>query len=182
MKNAIIIHGTGGSPTGNWFQWLKKELQFKGYKVWVPKLPNPGKPRVSKNVAYILNNKKWKFNSDSVLIGHSSGPLTILGILSELPDDIVVKKCILVAPFTKSDWEPNSELFDYNFDFAKIKSRSKKFIVIHSDTDPYTPLDQPTKLARRLGAELIIKNGEGHFNLEKGPQYKKFPFLLTLID
>lgn len=182
MKNAIILHGTLGSPKGNWFQWLKEELKNKGYKVWVPKLPTPGKPKISRNVKYVLSNKRWKFSSDSVLIGHSSAPLTILGILNELPDDIIVNKCIFVAPFTKSDWEPNSELFDYNFDFAKIRSKAKQFIVIHSDTDPYTPLDQPTNLAKKLGARLIIKNNEGHFNLEKGPQYKKFPFLLTLID
>lgn len=182
MKNAIVLHGTLGSPRGNWFQWVKKELERKGYKVWVPKLPNPEKPSVTKNVSYILNNKKWKFNSDSILIGHSSGPLTILGILNELPENVVVEKCILVAPFTKSDWEPNSKLFDYNFDFAKIKTKAQRFVVIHSDTDPYTPIDQPTELAKKLDAKLIIKKNEGHFNLERGPQYKEFPYLLTLID
>jgi len=182
MKNVLIVHGTQGSPNGNWFQWLKKQLQNRRYKVWVPKLPTPGKPRISRNVKYILANKKWKFDSESVLIGHSSGPVTILGLLNELPENIIVEKCILVAPFTKSDWEPNSELFDYDFDFENIKKKSRKFIIIHSDTDPYTPLDQPKELARKLGAELIIKKGEGHFNLEKGPQYKKFPLLLDLID
>lgn len=70
MKNALIVHGTMGSPNGNWFQWLKKELQNDGYRVWVPRLPNPDKPQVSRNVDYILANKRWHFNSDSVLIGH----------------------------------------------------------------------------------------------------------------
>ena len=182
MKNAIILHGTLGSPKGNWFQWLKSELQTKGYKVWVPKLPTPAKPRISRNVKYILYNKNWKLNPESILIGHSSGPATILGLLNKLPDGVFVNKCIFVAPFTKSSWEPNSELFDYKFDYKKIKSKAKKFIIIHSDTDPYTPLNQPTDLARKLGAKLIIKKGEGHFNLEKGPQYRKFPFLLTLVD
>jgi len=182
MKNVLIVHGTQGSPKGNWFQWLKKQLQDRGYKVWAPRLPVPGRPKISRNVKYIFGNKRWKFNSESVLIGHSSGPVTILGLLNELPENIIVKKCILVAPFTKSDWEPNSELFDYDFDFENIKRKSRKFIIIHSDTDPYTPLDQPKELARKLGAELIIKKGEGHFNLEEGPQYKKFPLLLDLID
>jgi predicted alpha/beta hydrolase family esterase len=182
MKNVLILHGTLGSPKGNWFQWLKKELQNKGYKVWVPKLPTPYKPRVSRNVKYILDNRKWKFNPESILVGHSSGPVTILGLLNELPDNVMVRKCVLIAPFTKSDWEPNSELFDYDFNFEKIKKKSKEFIILHSDTDPYTPLDQPRELAKKLNAKLIVKKGEGHFNLEKGPQYKKFPFLLNLID
>jgi hypothetical protein len=182
MKNALILHGTQGNPRGNWFQWLKKQLQKKGYKVWVPKLPTPGKPRVSRNVKYILANKKWKFNSDSVLVGHSSGPAIILGLLNELPENVVVDKCILVASFTKSDWEPNSELFDYSFDYKNIKTKAKHFIILHSDTDPYTSLDQPRELAGELDAELIIKKGEGHFNLEKGLQYKEFPLLLNLVD
>lgn len=111
----------------------------------------------------------------------SSGPATILGLLQKLPDDIKVAECVLVAPFTKSDWEPNSELFDVGYDFSKIRKKSNKFIILHSDTDPYTPLDQPKDLAKKLDARLIIKNGEGHFNLEKGPQYEKFPYLLSLI-
>ena len=150
--------------------------------MWVPKLPTPYKPRVSRNVKYILDNRKWKFNPESILVGHSSGPVTILGLLNELPDNVMVRKCVLIAPFTKSDWEPNSELFDYDFNFEKIKKKSKEFIILHSDTDPYTPLDQPRELAKKLNAKLIVKKGEGHFNLEKGPQYKKFPFLLNLID
>lgn len=182
MKNILILHGTQGSPRGNWFQWLRRELQKRKYKVWVPKLPNPGKPRISKNVKYVSANKRWNFNAQSILVGHSSAPLTILGILNELPEGTVVDKCILVAPLTKSDWEPNSELFDYDFDFKKIRTKAKHFIIIHSDTDPYTPLDQPKDLAKKLGAKLIIKKNEGHFNLEKGPQYKKFPFLLDLIN
>jgi predicted alpha/beta hydrolase family esterase len=181
MKNALILHGTFGSPRGNWFQWLKRTLQDKGYKVWVPKLPMSNKPKVSRNIKYILANKYWKFNKDSILIGHSSGPATILGLLNELPKGVVVDKCIFVAPFMKSDWEPNSALFDYHFDFDEIKKRAKHFIIIHSDNDPYTKLDQPEDLAKKLDAKLIIKKGEGHFNLEKSFRYRKFPFILTQI-
>lgn len=181
MKNALIVHGTLGSPRGNWFQWLKKQLQNREYKVWVPKLPVSDKPRISRNVKYILGNRKWKFNSKSILIGHSSGPLTILGVLQKIPENIIVDKCILVASFIQSDWEPNKELFDFDFDYQVIKKKAKNFIILHSDNDPYTPSDQPRELAKKLNAKIIIKKGQGHFNLEKGPEYKKFPFILKII-
>jgi hypothetical protein len=182
MKNAIIFHGTLGSPKGNWFQWLKNKLMKKGWKVWVPKLPVPNKPRITRSAKYVLRHMSWQLNSESVLIGHSSGPAVILGILSMLPNDIVVKKCIFVGAFTKSDWEPNSEFFDCKFDFPKIKKKAKEFILIHADNDPYTPLKQAENLSRELGGELIVKHGQGHFNLEARKQYKQFPFILELLE
>jgi len=36
-------------------------------------------------------------------------------------------------------------------------------------------------LKEKLDAELIVKKGQGHFNLEVGPQYKQFPELLEKI-
>src|SRR3990167_11209764 len=100
MKNALILHGTMGSPDGNWFRWLESELVKKGYKVWVPKLQKSEKPRVSENVDYIFK-RKWKFDRDSVLVGHSSSPATIWAILQELPDDVIVSMCIFVSAFIK---------------------------------------------------------------------------------
>lgn len=41
MGEVLIFHGTGGSPKGNWFPWLKKELEEKDYQVFVPQLPHP---------------------------------------------------------------------------------------------------------------------------------------------
>lgn len=168
MNNALILHGTKNNSKGNWFPWLKQELEKRNWKVWTPNLPVTNKPRVSRNAKYIFKNKKWNFDKDSVLISHSSGPATIWGILQQLRKGIIVRKCIFVSAFIESDWE-------------KIKTKSSEFIFVHSDNDPYIPLAQAEELSKRLGAKLIVRKGQGHFNLEKGSQYKKFPLILRLI-
>ena len=33
----------------------------------------------------------------------------------------------------------------------------------------------------QVNGKLIVKKGQGHFNLEKGPEYKQFPFLLEVL-
>ena len=185
MKNALILHGTNATSKDNWFLWLKDQLEDKGYNVWLPDLPDSSLPSLKAYNEFIFSNKDWRFNSESIIIGHSSGAIAILAILNELPEDIVLDKCILVSYFEKDspggEWEPNRELFDYNFDFEKIKKHSKKFIIIHSDNDPYAPLEDAREVARKLGGEFIVKKDQGHFNLEKSPEYKKFPFLLNLL-
>lgn len=65
-----------------------------------------------------------------------------MGILQELPDTIVVDKAILIAGFKDDlDFDPVTKMFQYQFDWGKIKKHAKKFIFIHSDDDPYVNLN-----------------------------------------
>lgn len=180
MKNTLILHGTGNNHTGNWFPWLQKELEKKGYKVWTPDLPNSNKPNINKYNQYIFS--QWKFDKDSIIVGHSSGAVAILGILANLQSKIVINKAILVAGFTDNlGMKEFDGLFLSAFDWGKIKNKARKFVIFHSDNDPYIPLSYGKKLSDFLNAKLILMREQGHFNLEKGPEYKKFPVLLKQI-
>lgn len=183
MKNALILHGTDGYPTENWFDWLRIELEKESYKVWVPQLPDCNKPNIDKYNKFILSNKNWNFNNESIIVGHSSGAVAILGLLEALPDDIKVDTCYLVGSFRNNlDWDALDELFLRPFDFEKIKTKAKKFVFIHSDNDPYCPLDHAKYLSEQVDGELIIKEGQKHFSVGTvGEQYRQFPFLLDLI-
>ena len=180
MKNALILHGTSGNSKENWFSWLDAELKKNGYHVWTPDLPHADKPNVQRYNKYIF--PKWKFDKESILIGHSSGAVAILGILQDLPSNVVIDKAYLVAGFTDDlGWDPLKELFLEPFNWKKIKTQARKFILYHSDDDPYVVLKYGEELRDRLNGELIVMSGQGHFNLEKGPQYKQFPELLEKI-
>ncbi|MCL5438657.1 MAG: alpha/beta hydrolase [Patescibacteria group bacterium] len=165
MKNALILHGTNSNSSANWFPWLKKELEKLRYKVWVPNLPFSEKPNIQRYNNFIFSNKDWEFDNDSVIIGHSSGAVEILGLLEALPNTTTVDKCILVGSFMNNlGWDSLKELFLKPFDFKQIKKHAKEFVFIHSDNDPYCPLEHAKYLSKQLGGKLIVKKGQGHFS------------------
>lgn len=168
MKNALLLHGTDGTPQGIWFPWLKNELEKKGFRIWAPQLPHAEKPNIERYNKYIFANKDWKFNEESLLIGHSSGAVEILGLLQQLSSEVVVDKCILIGSF-KNDlgWDSLKELFQKPFNFEKIKKHAREFTFFHSDNDPYCPLEGAEYLAKQVNGKLIIKKGQGHFSGEK---------------
>ena len=183
MKNAIILHGTDGSPTENWFDWLKTKLEKVNWKVWVPQLPDCNKPNIFKYNDFLLSNNDWEFNEESVLIGHSSGAVEIISLLQHLPKDKKVDVCYLVGAFKNNlDRDALDGLFLEPFDFDLIKTKANKFVFIHSDNDPYYPLAHAQYLSAKLNGELIIKPGQFHFSIgTAGEKYKEFPFLLEKI-
>lgn len=183
MKSALILHGTGDNSEANWFPWLKKQLEERGHTVWLPDLPHAEKPNIQRYNEFLLKNKDFQFE-DAILIGHSSGAVAILGLLQDLPEDVVVDTCYLVGSFRNDlGWDALTELFLTPFDFAKIKKHAKKFVFIHSDDDPHCPLDHAKYLAEQVGGELHIFPGEKHFSISTGGEkFRELPQLLAFID
>lgn len=184
MKNALILHGAGNNSSGNWFPWLKQELEKKGYKTRVPDLPNSDLPIQTDWLKAVAD---YDFNEESVLIGHSSGATLILRILENLPESSKIKKAILVAgPIDKGSiekfWQYKQDLCKASFNWKKIKASAKDFILFYSDNDPYDcGIRHGKVIQNKVGGKLIFKKGEGHFNLEVGEKYKHFPELLEYI-
>ncbi|MFH1389025.1 MAG: alpha/beta fold hydrolase [Patescibacteria group bacterium] len=187
MKNAIILHGAGNNSQGNWFPWLGSELEKRGYKVWIPDLPNSDEPNLNDWLDTIFSNKDWQFDEDSIIIGHSAGATLVLRILERLPEREQIKKAILVAGVVELGTRP--DIFKYKrglvekpFNWKKIKQSAQGFYFVASDNDPYQcGVVQSEIMHNYLGGNLIIKKGQGHFNLEKSLEYKQFPFLLELL-
>ena len=72
MMNYIILHGSFGSKDGNWFPWLKKQLENKNYKVDVSQMPvgvgNQNYDNWSKEMS------KLEVNENTIIIAYSIAP------------------------------------------------------------------------------------------------------------
>jgi predicted alpha/beta hydrolase family esterase len=183
MKTAIILHGTLGDSKGNWFQWLKAHLEQKGVKVWAPDLPNPESPSLNEWSEFVITNCPFGINQDTALIGHSAGAVAVLTVAQKL--DKKIERVVSVSVFKDNDflkWEPNNRLFDAGFNFKKMKENCANFLFVHSDDDPYCPLEHAEYLAQNTGGKLEVIPGQGHFNLEKSSSYKEFPKLLEYLQ
>lgn len=183
MTNFLILHGTDGSPDSNWFMWLKGILIGRGHKVWLPQLPDSERPNATTYNEFLLANTDFEFNNETVIVGHSSGAVEVLHILQHLPADVQIKAAVLVSAFKDNlDWDALDGLFSETLDFELIKEHCQRFVFIHSDNDPYCPLEHAEYLAKHTKGELKVITGQGHFNTEQGPQYKQFPELLDVIE
>ncbi len=96
-----------------------------------------------------------------------------------------IKLSILVAGYSQPLLGNKGNTYnikDY-YNWEKIKSTCKEFIFINGVNDPWGANDiQGRFMFDNLGGKLIINN-EGHMGSDFYNQpYKKFPFLLKLID
>lgn len=180
--NIIILHGTNGSPDGNWFPWLKEQCSAKGHKTHVPQFPTPDNQSIESWTS-AFRKQAPALDENTILVGHSLGATMMLHVLEALKESI--SKSIFVAPvmdeidLPEYDQLNKSFIKTPNFDWLTISNNAGKVTIFHGDNDPYVPKEQPEFLQDQIGGELkIIKNG-GHLNTESG--YTDFQELANII-
>lgn len=187
MSRIFIIHGWGGSPTSDWFPWAKHQLKGRGHQVFVPEMPDTEHPQIKPWVT-TLSDLVGKPGKSDILIGHSVGCQTILRYLESLPDQSQVAQVILVAPWvtlqdleSEEGWAIIDEWLKSPMDFTKINEKSKQFITIYSDTDPWVVYpDNKKYFDKHLKPDKsIVEHNAGHLHEDAG--YTAFPLLLKLL-
>lgn len=176
MDNYIIIHGSFGSKDGNWFPWLKNELENKNKKVDVPQMPIGVGNQNFDNWSKILNG--LTINENTTIIAHSIAPIFICKYL--ITNKVKVKKLIFVCGFNNylgidSDFDAvNEPMFIDNY--QDIKFYCNDIVCYYSDNDPYVKFEVEKEFADNVSSkQYIVKNG-GHINSESG--YNNFNNIL----
>lgn len=196
----LIMHGSYGSPEENWFRWLETELHKQGHKIILEQFPVDDWNQITQvgadnlsSFAPVQTLEVWgEFFVKNILpklqaeptffIGHSLAPLFMLHMLTKY--DFKLNGAIFISPFFNIPDRPeiwqfyptNKTFYNYDFDFAKIKSQLGKSYVVYGDDDPYVPSSEPPLFATKLGSETRVVQGGGHC----GSIFKEFPLILEL--
>jgi predicted alpha/beta hydrolase family esterase len=197
----LIMHGSYGSPDGNWFRWLEKELQSMGHEVLLEQFPVDDWEMVEKLGAEHMDTYEpveslasWEKyfvshilpqieNQEIGYVGHSIAPIFMLHMLNKYP--INIKTAIFVAPFFSIPFNPelwqfypvNKTFYSYDFNFETIRNKIGTSFVVCGDDDPYVPAAEPPLFAEKLGSELRVVPGGRHC----GSNFTEFPQLLELV-
>lgn len=189
MKEALIIHGYNGTKDGNWFPWLKHELEQLNFHVDCPQFPHADEPQEQEWTHTIKElwkpeNKPSPETTFRTIVGHSLGGTEVLRAL-ELDWATPIDLAVIVAATNNDSRRPAlANFFTTPFDFKKIARNCKKFILIFSDNDPHINLETGPYFQHQLNsedspAELFMLHEAGH--LMKSDGYEEFPMLLELI-
>lgn len=180
MKHAVLLHGTDGTPEGNWFPWLKHKLETEGYEVWAPLLPENHTP--NREVYNDFLFREGRDFTDTLVVGHSSGAVAVLNLLMDerCPH---IRMGVMVSAWHKGtpttfDESQFAHLFPpEGFDYLKIKSNADKLAFLHGDDDIYCPLEQAEYLAEKLDAPITTIPGGGHI----GKAFAQLPQIWDII-
>jgi predicted alpha/beta hydrolase family esterase len=168
MKKAYIIHRWGGDSTSDWVPWLKEELEARGITTSTPDMPNPNAPTIAEWTG-ILNGLIIAPDQETCIIGHSVGCQAIVRYLSSLPENEVVGKVVLVAPWTQlinvdeSTKELVKQWTDTEIEWESVKKHCSNFTVIYSDDDPKVSAENAIDFGNKINAKLILEENRGHF-------------------
>jgi uncharacterized protein len=178
VKRVIIIHGSYGSPTDNWFSWLSKEVSALGIEALVPTFPTPDQQSLD-TWRNSFTSETGGLSADDVLVGHSLGVAFILHLLEESP--VRISGAFLVSGFLGNlglvEFDRVNDTFvNTAFDWPQVRRNVLEVRLYNSDNDPYVPITKGEELAKLLQTPLIVLHGAGHINSEAG--YQKFPLLL----
>lgn len=178
MNRVVLLHGNGDSRgTDNWFPYIKKELEKLGIACEAPDLPDPVLARAKFWLPYFKN--ELKLGPDDIIVGHSSGALSILKYAEENKIGASVLVGVYYTDLGYED-ERTSGYFDTPWNWEKIKAHQNWTAIFASTDDPYIPIKEPQFIRKKLDSEYFEFTDQDHFGGHTNPKLE-FPELLDFL-
>lgn len=183
-KRAFIIHRWDGLPDGDWYPWLRDELEQKGFKVTVPAMPDTSEPKIGAWVSH-LRKIAGQPDEDTYFIGHSIGCQAIMRYLET--SNAKIGGLIFVAGWFHLKNLENEEVEEIAgpwlttpINFPRIKERTSKITVFLSSNDPFDySKENEIGFKELLSARVFMETNLGHFTADDG--VSKVPAVLKEI-
>jgi predicted alpha/beta hydrolase family esterase len=178
MKNYIILHGTGGSKDGNWFPWLKGEIEKRGFLCRLEQFPIGLGIQNYENWAAVFD--KYNINEETIVFAHSLAPIFVVRYLME--NNKTIAKLVSVAGFNSTTNIVEINAMNETFLVPVINNFEKHCrarICLYSNNDPYVAFENQDKFATDINAQKIIIEKGGHLNAESG--YTELETLLLFL-
>lgn len=176
----IIIPGNGGShiETDNWYAWVRDGLAEEGFVVTATDMPDPVDAHRDIWLPYIEN--VLKADGNTIVIGHSSGAVAALRYLEK---HRLAGAILVGCNYTDlgDAGERAAGWYSDEWQWDKIKANAGWIVQFHSDTDPFIPLAEPQFIQKKLGSDLRVLPGRGHFMTDHNPVNNTFPEIIELL-
>jgi predicted alpha/beta hydrolase family esterase len=185
MKKLYIVHGWDGSPEEPLHKWLASEAAKEGFEVHAPAMPDAEAPMIEKWVPF-LSQLVGVADENTYFIGHSIGCQAIIRYLETLPEGAKIGGAVFIAGWydvrnleTEEERQIVAPWRDTPRNDEKIKSVVNKAVAIFSDNDPFVALENADSWRERVGAEIVIEHGKGHFT--EGDRVGSLPSALEAL-
>jgi predicted alpha/beta hydrolase family esterase len=147
----IILPGNGCTNIlrSNWYGWLKTTLESQNIECVAENMPDPYGAK--RNVWIPFIHDQLKADTDTILVGHSSGAQAALRYAEEYP----VKGIILVsATYTDlgdsgeraSGYYPQNSDTTNRYNFEAMRANCSHWKQFHSDDDCFIPLHEAERI------------------------------------
>ena len=171
-SNVVIVHRSKGNPKSDWYQWMKKMLESRGFRVDIPKMPDPEKHSMEESIAAL--EVAVLDIENTYLIGHGLGCQAILHFLAR--ESIgVAKGVLLVSPplhlkesalKTQLGRRIQEEWLSKPLDIDAARANAGSVRIIASKDDPYIKESDARELAQKLGAYINTMPVSSHFTAD----------------
>jgi uncharacterized protein len=171
----VLVPRWGGTPSHDFYPWLRTELDALGVELSALHLPDPGTPTIETWVPAVraaIDDVVAAPGPPPIVVGHSVGCQALMRALAGFERQ-VASACLLVAAWWSVDepWPSIRPWIDTPFDHERTRAAASRFSALLSDDDPFTRdhAETATLFRERLGADVRVVPGAKHFNGAREP-------------